>query len=102
MILVGWLIAKVFKDHIYRNVTAALCILTFLFYHFLGNAAKTKSLLFNGAKAVMGKIWTGDEIQPTGPAEIPACSQTLLRGQRLIGHDGKLTKANVTQGESFK
>ncbi|KAL7379557.1 hypothetical protein ABVT39_001288 [Epinephelus coioides] len=61
--------------------------------------AKTKNLLFNGAKAVMGKIWTGEERcidpQPTGQPETPACSQTLLKGQTLIGHDGRLTRANA-------
>ncbi|XP_029315967.1 apoptosis regulatory protein Siva [Cottoperca gobio] len=64
--------------------------------------AKTKNLLFSGAKAVMGKLWTGEESctdpQPTGQAETPACSQTLLRGQTLIGHDGRLTRADAAQG----
>ncbi|KAM3595401.1 uncharacterized protein V6R79_022938 [Siganus canaliculatus] len=63
---------------------------------------KTKNLLFNGAKAVMGKIWTGEEEctnpQPTGQAEPAACSQALLRGQTLIGHDGRLTRANTSPG----
>lgn len=66
---------------------------------------KTKNLLFNGAKAVMGKIWTGEERctdpQPTGQAPTPSCSQTLLRGQTLIGHDGRLTRASVAQGETI-
>ncbi|XP_034078459.1 apoptosis regulatory protein Siva isoform X2 [Gymnodraco acuticeps] len=65
--------------------------------------SKTKNLLFNGAKAVMGKIWTGEESstnpQPNGQAETPACSQTLLRGQTLIGQDGRLTRVNSAQGE---
>ncbi|XP_071355167.1 apoptosis regulatory protein Siva isoform X2 [Trachinotus anak] len=64
--------------------------------------AKTKNLLFNGAKTVMGKIWTGEEKcsdpRPPGQAETPACSQTLLRGQTLIGHDGRLTRANAAPG----
>lgn len=59
-------------------------------------------MLFNGAKAVMGKIWTGEESstdqQPTGQVETPAC-QTLLRGQTLIGCDGRLMRANTAQGE---
>ncbi|XP_026168211.1 apoptosis regulatory protein Siva [Mastacembelus armatus] len=63
---------------------------------------KTKALLFNGAKAVMGKIWTAEEtckdVQPSERAQTPACSQTLLRGQTLIGHDGRLTRANSAQG----
>ncbi|KAM7375680.1 hypothetical protein PAMP_005469 [Pampus punctatissimus] len=55
---------------------------------------RTKSLLFNGAKAAT--VWTGE---PTGPApETPAGSQTLLRGQTLIGHNGRLTKASRAQG----
>ncbi|CAG10694.1 unnamed protein product [Tetraodon nigroviridis] len=64
---------------------------------------KTKNLLFNGAKAVMGKIWTSeegiDERQPGGPVETSAC-QTLLRGQMLIGQNGKLMKANTAQSVS--
>ncbi|XP_034531361.1 apoptosis regulatory protein Siva [Notolabrus celidotus] len=63
---------------------------------------KTKNLLFNGAKAVMGKICTGEERcidpQPTGQIERPGHSQTLLRGQTLIGHDGRLSRSNVVQG----
>ncbi|XP_070698736.1 apoptosis regulatory protein Siva [Pempheris klunzingeri] len=62
---------------------------------------KTKNLLFNGAKATMGKIWTGEERGtdplPTGQAGTPAGSQALLRGQTLIGHDGRLTRANAAQ-----
>uniref|UniRef100_A0A3P8NIR1 Apoptosis regulatory protein Siva n=1 Tax=Astatotilapia calliptera TaxID=8154 RepID=A0A3P8NIR1_ASTCA len=53
---------------------------------------KTKNLLFNGAKAVVGKIWTGEE--KSVEHEPPACSHTLLRGQTLIGHDGRLTKTS--------
>ncbi|XP_042243745.1 apoptosis regulatory protein Siva [Thunnus albacares] len=63
---------------------------------------KTKSLLFNGAKAVVGTIWTGEEKcadpQPTRPAETPASGQSLLRGQTLIGYDGRLTKATRAPG----
>ncbi|XP_031598280.1 apoptosis regulatory protein Siva [Oreochromis aureus] len=57
---------------------------------------KTKNLLFSGAKAVMGKIWTGEE--KSVEHEPPACSHTLLRGQTLIGHDGRLTKTSGAQG----
>lgn len=64
---------------------------------------KTKNLLFNGAKAVMGKIWTGEERsgeqRSAGKDETPAC-QTLLRGQTLIGHDGRLMRGNSAQGGS--
>ncbi|KAM8736774.1 apoptosis regulatory protein Siva [Acanthopagrus schlegelii] len=63
---------------------------------------KTKNLLFNGAKAVRGKIWTGEERcpdpQPSGQADSPACSQALLKGQTLIGHDGRLTRVSSAQG----
>ncbi|RVE57098.1 hypothetical protein OJAV_G00212800 [Oryzias javanicus] len=63
---------------------------------------KTKNLLFNGAKAVMGKIWTGEEKsaapQPPEQVDSPACSKTLLRGQTLIGHDGRLTRAGAAKG----
>ncbi|XP_053191746.1 apoptosis regulatory protein Siva [Scomber japonicus] len=55
---------------------------------------KTKNLLFNGAKAVVGTIWSGEEKR----VETPASSQTLLRGQTLIGHDGRLTKSTRAQG----
>ncbi|XP_061156871.1 apoptosis regulatory protein Siva [Syngnathus typhle] len=62
---------------------------------------KTKNLLFNGAKAVVGTVWPGGEkigdacSSGEGTAE---SSQTLLRGQTLIGFDGRLTKAPRTQG----
>lgn len=60
-------------------------------------------MLFNGAKAVTGKIWTGEERcpdpQPPGQAYSPTCSQALLRGQTLIGHDGRLTRVSSAQGE---
>ncbi|KAK6304357.1 hypothetical protein J4Q44_G00249430 [Coregonus suidteri] len=52
---------------------------------------KTKNLLFNSTKAVMGKIWNVDTeekcstIQPSGPGVTPNVSQTL------IGQDGRLT-----------
>lgn len=45
----------------------------------------------------MGKIWTGEE--KSVEHEPPACSHTLLRGQTLIGHDGRLTKTSGAQGE---
>lgn len=69
-----------------------------LFISVIFFSEKTKNLLFNGAKAVMGKIWTGEEgctdQQPTGPAAY----QALLRGQTLIGSDGRLRRANPVQG----
>lgn len=76
-----------------------------MIYFFLPVAEKTKALLFNGAKAVVGKIWTGDETssepRPTGHIGPATGSQTLLRGQTLIGHDGRLTKAARAQGENL-
>ncbi|XP_029972201.1 apoptosis regulatory protein Siva [Salarias fasciatus] len=56
--------------------------------------AKTKNLLFVGAKAVMGSIWTGEEKQ----ADPPVSSHSLLRGQTLIGHDGRLTRGTAAPG----
>ncbi|KAK7904988.1 hypothetical protein WMY93_017595 [Mugilogobius chulae] len=64
---------------------------------------KTKNLLFNGAKAVMGRIWTGEEkcmTQKHSEPENRASSQSLLKGQRLIGHDGKLTKGTCAKSPS--
>ncbi|XP_072313612.1 apoptosis regulatory protein Siva [Eucyclogobius newberryi] len=64
---------------------------------------KTKNLLFNGAKVVMGKIWTGDDKgtsqKPFDPEDC-ASSQSLLKGQTLIGQDGKLTKATCARSPS--
>ncbi|XP_051941891.1 apoptosis regulatory protein Siva [Hippocampus zosterae] len=62
---------------------------------------KTKNLLFNGAKAVVNKVWSGEEKTSDPRAsgrETLQSSQTLLRGQTLIGTDGRLTKAIRTQG----
>lgn len=55
-------------------------------------------MLFNGAKTLMGKVWSGEE-RCTERPETPACCQVLLRGQTLIGHDGRLTRTNAAQGE---
>ncbi|KAG7466354.1 hypothetical protein MATL_G00163750 [Megalops atlanticus] len=58
---------------------------------------KTKNLLFNGAKAVIGKIWKLDgeddhsDIETTCHTTV---NRTLLRGQTLIGSDGKLRKTS--------
>lgn len=63
---------------------------------------KTKNLLFNGAKAVMGKLWTGEEgsteQHPTEQAETPA-GHALLKGQTLIGHDGRLMRTSKAPGQ---
>ncbi|XP_037550633.1 apoptosis regulatory protein Siva isoform X2 [Nematolebias whitei] len=60
---------------------------------------KTQNLLFNGAKAAMDKIGTGEETCPDSQlgGHPSACSQTLLRGQTLIGHDGRLTRTSAAQ-----
>uniref|UniRef100_A0A8C6WTL7 SIVA1, apoptosis-inducing factor n=1 Tax=Neogobius melanostomus TaxID=47308 RepID=A0A8C6WTL7_9GOBI len=66
--------------------------------------AKTKNLLFNGATAVMGKIWTGEDKCTTQklpePEEMCCSSQSLLRGQTLIGQDGRLKRGNSAKGPS--
>ncbi|KAK0132312.1 Apoptosis regulatory protein Siva [Merluccius polli] len=59
---------------------------------------KTKTLLFNGASAVMGTIWKADGGEKCTGAPPPAPTQSLLKGQTLIGQDGRLTKANCAQG----
>lgn len=52
---------------------------------------------------MMGKIWTGEEgsaqLQPTDQAEAPA-GHALLKGQTLIGHDGRLMRASKAPGQS--
>ncbi|XP_077434139.1 apoptosis regulatory protein Siva [Vanacampus margaritifer] len=62
---------------------------------------KTKNLLFNGAKTGVGKVWSGEEKtsdhKPIGQ-ETAFSSHILLRGQTLIGTDGRLTKATGRQG----
>ncbi|XP_034051389.1 apoptosis regulatory protein Siva isoform X2 [Thalassophryne amazonica] len=55
---------------------------------------KTKNLLFNGSKTVTGKIWNGEDKS----AVSPACSTSLLKGQTLIGQDGRLTRAGTASG----
>lgn len=75
----------------------SICIYFYVFFL----TEKTKNLLFNGTKAVMGKIWNGEKCtdsQSNGQAETPACSQALLKGQTLIGQDGRLTRAKAQQG----
>uniref|UniRef100_A0AAV2JBM6 Uncharacterized protein n=1 Tax=Knipowitschia caucasica TaxID=637954 RepID=A0AAV2JBM6_KNICA len=54
----------------------------------------------------MGKIWTAEDKCTTQRVCVPeqesssSSSQPLLRGQRLIGQDGKLTKGMCAQGPS--
>uniref|UniRef100_A0A3B4AAV8 Uncharacterized protein n=1 Tax=Periophthalmus magnuspinnatus TaxID=409849 RepID=A0A3B4AAV8_9GOBI len=47
---------------------------------------KTKNLLFNGAKAVMGRIWTGEDKCSISVADENTASTTLALG--LAGRDG--------------
>ncbi|KAK3538053.1 hypothetical protein QTP70_027407 [Hemibagrus guttatus] len=68
---------------------------------------KTKNLLFSGTRAVMERIWKVDAEGKCSDVDMcnqgvvtPANNQLLLRGQTLIGFDGKLKKAkavSVTQ-----
>ncbi|XP_053365343.1 apoptosis regulatory protein Siva [Clarias gariepinus] len=63
---------------------------------------KTKNLLFNGTRAVMERIWKVDaegkcaDVDNQG-AVAPA-NQQLLKGQTLIGMDGKLKKTKAASG----
>ncbi|KAJ8399125.1 hypothetical protein AAFF_G00415040 [Aldrovandia affinis] len=55
---------------------------------------KTKNLLFTGASAVIGTIWKQDgEGNESGMETAGPSVTTLLRGQTLIGLDGKLRKS---------
>ncbi|RXN35026.1 apoptosis regulatory Siva [Labeo rohita] len=64
---------------------------------------KTKNLLFNGTKAMMGRIWKADGEEKASDALVsdqtavsPAPGhQTLLKGQTRIGLDGRLQKASA-------
>lgn len=61
---------------------------------------KTKSLLFNGTKAVMGRLWKvdGEDKSCNGSdseAPMPHGNPTLLKGQTVIGFDGKLKKTTA-------
>ncbi|KAL2098659.1 hypothetical protein ACEWY4_005139 [Coilia grayii] len=63
---------------------------------------KTKNLLFNGTKAVMGTLWKvdGEEKSCNGHAleETPNGNPTLLKGQTVIGFDGKLKRTAAASG----
>ncbi|XP_051578935.1 apoptosis regulatory protein Siva [Myxocyprinus asiaticus] len=65
---------------------------------------KTKSLLFSGTKAVMSRIWNVDGEKeskvsdPTAVSSSVSGHQTLLKGQTLIGADGRLKKTNAVSG----
>ncbi|XP_043088262.1 apoptosis regulatory protein Siva [Puntigrus tetrazona] len=62
---------------------------------------KTKNLLFNGTKAVMGRLWKADGSEKASDEPVsdqtaePAAPgpQTLLKGQTRIGLDGRLQRA---------
>ncbi|XP_012692262.1 apoptosis regulatory protein Siva [Clupea harengus] len=57
---------------------------------------KTKNLLFNGTKAVVGRLW--DVAMDEKPAETTMPNHALLKGQTLIGFDGKLKKTTAATG----
>ncbi|XP_056332308.1 apoptosis regulatory protein Siva [Danio aesculapii] len=65
---------------------------------------KTKSLLFNGTKAVMGRIWKAEgeeklsDVVESDQTSVSAAHQILLRGQTTIGLDGRLHRARSTPG----
>ncbi|KAA0711597.1 Apoptosis regulatory protein [Triplophysa tibetana] len=69
---------------------------------------KTKNLLFNGTKSVMSRIWKADgeekpsDILVSDPSSASSAQgyQTLLKGQTLIGTDGRLQKANTVPGSA--
>lgn len=75
--------------------------------HLLFFSEKTKNLLFNGTKAVMGRIWKADgeekltDVSVSDVMSVSSASahQTLLKGQTLIGTDGRLKKANSVPGQ---
>ncbi|XP_066550280.1 apoptosis regulatory protein Siva [Amia ocellicauda] len=60
---------------------------------------KTKNLMFTGVKAVMGKICredgTGVGTEASSACPQPALGSSLLKGQTLIGQDGKLRKGAI-------
>lgn len=68
---------------------------------------KTKNLLFNGTKAVMERIWKVDaegkcsDVDTSNQGLVPqqTNNQMLLKGQTLIGLDGKLKKTKAVQGK---
>ncbi|KTF90474.1 hypothetical protein cypCar_00037030 [Cyprinus carpio] len=53
---------------------------------------KTKSLLFSGTTAVMGRLWKEKE------SDVLESHQTLLRGQTRIGPDGRLQRTDAAPG----
>ncbi|XP_052009467.1 apoptosis regulatory protein Siva-like isoform X2 [Xyrauchen texanus] len=69
---------------------------------------KTKNLLFNGTKTVMSRIWNVDGDEPVSGVKVSdhttassvSGHQTLLKGQTLIGSDGRLKKRNAVSGSS--
>ncbi|KAK1160504.1 hypothetical protein AOXY_G20730 [Acipenser oxyrinchus oxyrinchus] len=54
---------------------------------------KTKNLLFNGTKAIMGKMCKADDSSRSRTGDqSPSPAAALMRGQTLIGQDGTLTR----------
>ncbi|MGH0167903.1 UNVERIFIED_CONTAM: hypothetical protein FKN15_062098 [Acipenser sinensis] len=59
----------------------------------IGVPKKTTDLLFNGTKAIMGKIWKADDSSRSRAGDqSPSPAAALLRGQTLIGQDGTLKR----------
>ncbi|XP_016114656.1 apoptosis regulatory protein Siva-like, partial [Sinocyclocheilus grahami] len=78
-------------------VSSLVLFLSFVF--FPSQLEKTKNLLFNGTKAMMGRIWKSDALvsDPTAVSPAPG-HQTLLKGQTRIGLDGRLQRADAAPG----
>ncbi|XP_028849121.1 apoptosis regulatory protein Siva [Denticeps clupeoides] len=68
---------------------------------------KTKTLLFSGSKAVMGRLWKVDGEEKPPEADSPgldtstARNQTLLRGQTQIGLDGRIRRSAAAAGAAL-
>ena len=78
--------------------SAVVCV-----YHGCCFHRKDKELIIYRCQGCHGKNRVSEEgsgeQQPSGHVQTSAC-QTLLKGQMLIGQDGKLMKANAAQSES--
>lgn len=89
-----------------RNAPAWSYI-SFSLCHFVPSE-KTKNLLFNGTKAVMGTLWKvdGDEKACNGHAleenPTPNGNHALLKGQTVISFDGKLKRTSAASGNPYQ
>lgn len=87
--------------------TATWCVVIKQCLSVHSSTEKTKNLLFNGTRAVMGRIWKVDSEGKCADTDVcdhseapPAHNQLLLKGQTLIGLDGKLKRASVGSGKT--